>query len=238
MPPGAHQALARGTEGWNTAPSWARCPNAAPALGGSWAWGPMGRQPQARPSVTLRLHSVPGQPPLARCSTHMIKANSPAAIAACRHETDPASAPARLPPALGTASSHSTEPRRLPAPPSCDRCHINISRVLPMQDSPSTAWPPCALCQTNPTDSFLQASLWPLPHRRMGLGRAQGEGVLRCLTSVPPAQPHWEGDSTGKAEAGQLLMACRGGDGTARRSPAGSSTSPGRQGGWKMMGRF
>lgn len=45
-------------------------------------------------------------------------------------------------------------------------------------------------------------------------------------------------DLIGKAEAGQLLAARRGGDSSVRRGPAGSGTSPGGQGGWKMRGRF
>lgn len=163
----------------------------------------VGRRPRALPSVTLRLHSIPGQPPLARCSAHVIKANSladVAAIAPRRHERgremDQASAPAS---GAGPGwTAYCPRHGRAPVAPSPGGCLLpraviaavsTYLRCFPMQDSPGTAWPPRAPRQTNPTDSFLRAPLWPLPRRRMGLGCAQGEGgaALRDLGVASPA---------------------------------------------------
>lgn len=61
--------------------------------------GPVEGWPQVLLLVTLWLHSIPGQPPHAKCSTRVIKANGLAATVAigprrhkCRREADPSMA--------------------------------------------------------------------------------------------------------------------------------------------------
>lgn len=95
---------------------------------------------------------------------------------------------ASLCPLSASEGHRGLEPRRPLAPPSCDHCHITISQVLSNAGQPwhCLAHAPCWI---NPTNLFLRASLWPLPHQRMGLGRGHGKGdaALHDLGVTSPA---------------------------------------------------
>ena len=124
--------------------SWLRAmPQHSPSSGRVPGKGTVGRWPRTLPLVTLWLHSVPRHPLLTQRSAQVIKANSleaampslPVGTGAGGRRTRPRPRPmGRTQPGSllpwARPSSCSAKPRRLPAPLSCGRCHINISQVL------------------------------------------------------------------------------------------------------------